>query len=207
MPVCYKKELSENTVLAVWKITEEKNDFLNLIETRFHDHAGARDHLHWLASRSVILSLFPGHAIELKKDEFNKPALTVDSKPWHISITHSSDYAAVMVSSTRHVGIDIEKLDARIKRVAHKFINEQEALFIDKDREFEMLTTIWAAKESLYKFYGKKELDFKEHLYVDRFNWQEEFEIKGRISKKETIELQCRIVVKQIEEYVLTYIA
>ena len=61
------------------------------------------------------------------------------------------------------MGIDIEVPDDKVRRISHKFVSES---------EFEMLgpktitdfTQIWSAKEAVFKWYGKGEVDFKQHI-------------------------------------------
>jgi len=74
------------------------------------------------------------------------------------------------VSHTHLPGIDLEKIDQRIARVKHKFMNKSEFDFAGDEKQIELQTLIWSAKEALYKVYGKKELDFKDHLQIYPFN-------------------------------------
>jgi 4'-phosphopantetheinyl transferase len=208
MPVYLQKQFGEDTFLAVWNISEHKDELLQLIDEHIYDkHSDSRkDNLHWLASRALIRHLFKGHVIEVIKDEFNKPSLTVDGNPYFISITHSYQYAAVIVSKTRAVGIDMEKMDERIQRVKHKFTRDDEFFFLQQEKESEMLTVIWSAKETLYKYYGKKELDFKLHLKIEPFSYlQSLFELIGIIEKEDLYE-RLPITVEAINGYVLTFI-
>ena len=34
----------------------------------------------------------------------------------------------------------------------------------------QLLITLWAAKETLYKLYGKRGVDFRQHLFIDQIN-------------------------------------
>lgn len=193
--------------MAIWNITEHKDELLQLIGDRFHDeHAASRqDNLHWLASRVLIRHLFSEHIIEVLKDEFNKPSLTIDGLPYHLSITHSFQYAAVIISKTRTVAIDMERLDERIQRVKHKFTRNDEFAYLQPDEESKMLTVIWSAKETLYKYYGKKELDFKLNLKVEPFVYKPLFTLTGVI-EKDTYYKIVEMNVGTIDGYVLTYI-
>ncbi len=93
--------------------------------------------------------------------------MLVNGEKFHLSITHCSNYAAVMFSKYRNVALDLEKVDDRITRVAHKFINGAEAEMIEESKNLiHQQTLIWSAKETLYKFYGVKELDFKLHMTI-----------------------------------------
>ncbi len=205
MPIVIYKQVSEDTVLAIWKITESKEELFAFIGSDFYEETIRHENLHWLASRAIIRGLFPDNNFEITKDSYNKPYLKIDNIDYHISITHSFQYAAVIVSKTKNVAIDFEKLDDRIHRVKHKFMRDDEVNFINQNCETEMLTTIWSAKETLYKFDGKKELDFKLNLKIEAFDFSNRFEIVGLITRNESIN-QFSIKVEEMEGYVLTYI-
>lgn len=206
MPLFLHKQVSEDTVLAIWKITEHSNELLELISEHFYELETRKENKHWLASRALINYLFPDKKTALFKDEFNKPFLKIEGMDYHISITHSFQFAAILVSKTKTVAIDMEKIDERIQRVKQKFMREDEMDYLQSDDASKMLVTIWSAKETLYKFYGKKELDFKLHLKIDAFKFESKFELVGQISK-ENLKQKFTIKVEETEGYVLTYIS
>lgn len=189
--------------MVVWKITEKPAELLQILGSQLTDHGLSQpDRLHWLASRAILSSLFPNQRIDLHKDERNKPELIVDEKVHAVSITHSHDYAAVIVCKHRAVAVDLERIDERIIRVMSKFISDEEEI---QDNEHPELyyTMVWSAKETLYKYYAKKELDFKQNLHILPFKTTDKI-LMGKISK-DVFTLQLPVHVKQIENYVLTY--
>lgn len=159
----------ENTFLLVWKITEDAETLNKYLDHLTDAQTSTPKHsLHWLASRAAITTHFGLDAVVIiNKDIYNRPSMLVDGEKYHLSITHSSNYAAVMFSKFRNVALDLEKVDERVGRVAHKFINgaEEEMLLQSKNIIHDQ-TLIWSAKETLYKFYGQKELDFKKHMTI-----------------------------------------
>ena len=62
----------------------------------------------------------------------------------------------------------------------------------------------WSAKEALYKLYGKRNLDFREHLRVLDPPAQQQGLFAGLISNggKESL---CELFSKKVEDYVLPY--
>lgn len=212
MPIIQRTNLNENTVLAVWKISESREALLAQITERLTDVGkNAHDNIHWLASRVLLQQLFPTETIALHKNEFNKPSLLINGKPYAVSITHSYEYAAVMVSSAHAVALDLEKIDERVQRVARKFIREDEGFdeftltMMEENELTKYYTIIWSAKETLYKYYSKKELDFLQNLRILPFTINPNgFVIEGCITK-EMYQLNLPIEVRFIEEYVLTY--
>jgi len=173
---------------------------------RFFEQDQKSENLHWLASRALVNYIFPNKKTEISKDLFNKPSLKIDDNEFHISITHSFEFAAIIVSKNKTVAIDIEKLDERIQRVKHKFMRDDEMQYVKKENATEMLVTIWSAKETLYKYYGKKELDFKENLKIEPFTFLSKFELSGLI-QKENLNQKLITNAEVIDGYILTYIS
>ncbi len=194
----------ENTFLLVWKITEDAEtlnkylDHLTDAQTTTPKHS-----LHWLASRAAITTHFGLDAVVIiNKDIYNRPSMLVDGEKYHLSITHSSNYAAVMFSKFRNVALDLEKVDERVGRVAHKFINgaEEEMLLQSKNIIHDQ-TLIWSAKETLYKFYGQKELDFKKHMTI----FTQQPQLRGCLHK--TTPIFYDMNDELLDGFILTYMS
>ncbi len=104
---------------------------------------------------------------DLYYDDFGKPHLKDDN---FISITHSHDFTAIIVSSTDEVGIDIEKQRDKILRIANKFTPLQEyRTLANTEAVIRKLTIVWGAKESLYKIYAQQGLSFLRHINIIDF--------------------------------------
>lgn len=209
MPLVQNKNIFPDVKLAIWFINESNQELLNNIgnnynEVNYHQRIQQANARHFLASRIILTQLFPEKNIVLHKNEFNKPFLQIEGQPFHISITHSFDYAAVLVAPNSLLGIDLERIDPRIGRVKRKFMNEQEWNFAGEDEQIAEQTLIWSTKETLYKLYEEKELDFKENLLISPFNIQENGVLNTQISKGK-IELNIEVQYQKIDNYWLTY--
>lgn len=92
----------------------------------------------------------------------------------YISITHSYNFTAIIVSDDTEVGIDIEMQRDKILRIASRFtpLKEYHTLAND-DALIRKLTIVWGAKESLYKIYGVKGISFLKHIYVEDFDFDD----------------------------------
>ncbi|MTB49705.1 4'-phosphopantetheinyl transferase superfamily protein [Lewinella sp. W8] len=101
---------------------------------------------------------------ELIKDDSGKPHL-VDSI-FHVSISHTVDYAAA-IAHPNPCGIDVQRIVPRIVKLADKFVNTAERSQLKDRHELVQLHLIWSAKEAMYKAFGRRKLDFKEHLTVN----------------------------------------
>jgi phosphopantetheinyl transferase len=135
---------------------------------------------------------------ELAYSATNKPYLKDRSE--HISISHSHDMLAIICNRAENTGIDIELLRDKVQGIQHKFLYETEKAFAHNDTD--RLITLWAAKESLYKVYGLKELDFKKHLFVDAFEGPG---ITGHI-RAEHMNKSYRLVAEQTGNYKMVYV-
>ena len=86
-----------------------------------------------------------------------------------ISISHTQGYVAVAYSKCHEVAVDIEQYGTRVKRVAHKFIREDEQVSIQAGNEIYAMLLHWSAKESLFKLLDVEGVDFTEHLHIHPF--------------------------------------
>lgn len=168
MPLVYQQNINLSTKLGIWHITEDENFFLQKVPLQ-------KEVTHWhkrlqhLAGRYLLQELFPGFPIELIKIAFtNKPFLADEA--YHFSISHCGDYAAVIVSKTQRVGVDIEHLTDKVEKIKHKFLSEKELGLIDPHQPQLFFTMAWSIKEALYKWYSLGKVDFKKHLIINTIN-------------------------------------
>lgn len=176
MPIYKRITVDEHTTALIWKI-EEPLEFLEngvkLSDYCRERYDGMKSMIHKKGFMSIrhLLQNFGYTDFDLSYDEKGKPHLK-DGK--HISITHSFEFTAVIVSDKK-VGIDIEKQRAKIKLIAPKFtpIEEYKALGEGEDL-IRKLTIVWGAKESLYKLYGKRGLLFLHDIFVEDFDISEQ---------------------------------
>lgn len=206
MPIVFIKNITNDIILGLWKIKEPKSFFVEKLGSHLIDKSkpinpAENVGLHWFASRYLLQQLFKASSIEIHKNENNKPTLFIDNNKYYVSISHSFEYVGIMFSKHHELGFDIEKIDTRIERVAHKFLNNNEQLFA---QNIITKTLIWSAKESVYKWYGKKELDFKLHMEMQSFTEKNE---GGFICKLYKNELKIEIPVNYflIDNYVFTF--
>ncbi|MFK7806846.1 MAG: 4'-phosphopantetheinyl transferase superfamily protein [Saprospiraceae bacterium] len=174
MPLHTHKHLNDQAELGLWKIEEDEIFFLEQLQLNKEEEqyiAGIKGHrrLEWLASR-FLLHKMSGRAKRgpCIKDEHGKPFL-VDSL-FDISISHSREFASV-IAAPQCVGIDIQKIVSKIERIAHKYMRDEETESLKPETRLEHLHVYWGAKEALYKAYGRRQLDFREHIFIDPFDY------------------------------------
>lgn len=158
----------------------------------------------WLALR-VFLKRTTGNYPGIAYNEFGKPILPGSQQ---ISISHSNNYVAFVLSPSGRPGIDIELMNKNIRRTAHKFTKLSQLPPIPDAKLKRHLYTLWCGKETLFKIYEKGELDFKKHLHIYGGKKSESGELTGLI-KKGNAEKHCRLyyefLIHQNKEIIITY--
>lgn len=139
-------------------------------------------------------------ACEIWYDEKGKPHLAGDNR--HISLTHSHDKLAIIVNDGESTGIDIELVRNKILNIKHKFLSDIE--LADADDDIEKLMLYWAAKETLYKIYGLKEVDFIKNLFVNPFTKHNLGTIIGHI-RLNNFDASFELNYQFIDNYALVY--
>jgi len=174
MPVILNKQIDEDTVLGVWKIEETEAQLRAALQLRQHEHdlistlnSGKRL-LHWLSTRVLLRTmLHTSEYIDCRVDEHGKPYLP--GLGYHISLSHSYDYAAVMIGKTKAVGVDIELIKHKIRGIRNKFLSDSELAQKQIGDNIEGLYVCWGAKEAIYKWNGRKGLEFKRDIHIRPF--------------------------------------
>ena len=185
MPIFFQQDIDENTKLAIWKIEEEENFFLNSVPLQreiTHPHK----RLQHLAGRYLLKYLFPDFPVELIRiADTRKPFL--ENEIYHFSISHCGNYAAVIVSKTERVGVDIEMPTPKVEKIKHKFLHEEELSIVngewpmvnkDMPRNYQLssiirhLTLLWSCKEAVFKWWSYGKVDFSEQIRLQSFELQ-----------------------------------
>lgn len=198
MPIFFQQEIDDVTRLAIWKIEEEES-FFNVPLQREITHPHKRQQ--HLAGRYLLRYLFPDFPLALIKiADTRKPYL--ENEAYHFSISHCSDYAAVIVSKNKRVGLDIEVPSPKVEKIKHKFLHPDELAMVngqwamgnegsrkqlsasDKQENTQphdnpkpqtpnsKLTLLWSAKEAVFKWWSYGQVDFSEMIRLQPFELQ-----------------------------------
>jgi phosphopantetheinyl transferase len=167
MPIFFQQDIDTHTRLGVWKIEEGEDFFMQWVQPQ-HDVRHPHKRKQHLAGRYLLKYLFPSFPMELIRiADTRKPYL--EDEAYHFSISHCGDYAAVIVSQTIRVGVDIEQVTTKLRKIRYKFLHEEELRFPDPlpvDKELECLTVLWCTKEAMFKWWGHGGVDFSEMLRI-----------------------------------------
>lgn len=208
MPLLLNREVSPRQTLGIWELSEPPAELMALLgNDRLAEGYDGINHewrqRQWLASRVLLKAITKSIDTPVKYDSFNKPYLP--HSHYKISISHSHNLVAVIVDDREETGIDIELVKPRIERLAEKFMSDEETRALDRTNLVESLYVHWCAKEALYKLYGKKELIFKEHLFVGPFEYRGKGVISGSI-KTNTLTCTYKLQYEKTGEHMLVYV-
>ncbi|MBL4887530.1 MAG: 4'-phosphopantetheinyl transferase superfamily protein [Flavobacteriaceae bacterium] len=177
MPLYKTITINKNTKALIWKVEESLEALSEGISLSGHCQKRIdlmKSELHKRAFMSIrhlmALEGFSDH--DLYYDEKGKPHLKCEK---HISISHSFEFTAIIISSDSEVGIDVEKQRPKILKIAHRFTPIQEYRTLANDSAIiRKLTLVWCAKEALYKIVAHKGLSFLHHIDVADFSLGED---------------------------------
>jgi 4'-phosphopantetheinyl transferase EntD len=198
MPLISIENLRGDVSLGLWRIDESTEDFFRLyphlrtFEPFLHEKYGhdAR-RLEFLSVRALLFEMTHEKHLTIDHQPSGKPLL---SNQWHLSISHTRGFAALMLSPTRRVGVDIEYVSERINRIARRFIRPDEQA---PDTTARLIN--WCAKETAYKYYSDDRLDYFEMRVLLADN-PGELSVEN-LKRGETISMQSRVT----PHYVLTF--
>jgi len=202
-----EKHIEAGCRWGIWKMDESIEELLSLFSNP-EQQLGQMQHLtaqcrrlEWLSVRALLKNLC-GEEKLVEYFPSGMPYLSDHS--FHISISHTRGYVAVILSSQKKVGIDIEQYGERILKLRTKFLSEQEIQTISSEKEIYHLLLHWSAKETMFKLLGEQDVEFKEHLLISPFHPEE----KGTFTARElrTAEQQNFLIHYQTHpDFVITW--
>lgn len=162
----YRKISTAESHGGIWKITESWEDLCRLLPRANHHHAYALQHfkaekrrLEYAAVRALLFVL-TGEDKDVAYYPSGRPYLTDHS--FYLSVSHTSGYAAVLLSQSGRTGVDIEAYSPRVVRLKDRIAGPGEKA----DTVFELLLH-WSAKETAFKLLDEKGIDFTKHLRIE----------------------------------------
>jgi 4'-phosphopantetheinyl transferase EntD len=196
MPIIFKEQLEDDSLMGIWEIRETCEDLCSQV----HFFPGEREKLLGFLSEArkteflsvrVLLKTLIGTYGPIIYNDRNKPFLP--HSEYRLSISHSENITAIIISKTKKIGIDLEYMSHKIEKIQHKFINENETITNNKSKRTFHLYIHWCAKEALYKVCDKQDINFKKNLtiepfephdygiiigWVDNIHWHDKFELR-----------------------------
>ncbi len=194
----------KNSEILIWKTTETVEELLQMVDNSLQETAQnnlrtiklEKRKKEWLISRILLQKATTDHKdLIIFYDKYGKPATATHN----ISISHSGDYQTMILSEEYQTAIDIQKISEKTVKISEKFLSPNERQIFDANNP-KISTLLWSAKETAYKLYGKKELDFRKDIKIISKNFDEnKLEILIKKYHKITVE------VLFFDDYILTY--
>ncbi len=191
MPLEKLEYQAEERAWGIWKITEDEQtllrqvkDYESISDTITHPEKRLEFIAGRVLARNVLESL--GKPFEgVTKDVFGKPFFKQNT--YQLSLSHSFPYVAALADIRKSVGIDLEQVKKKLLKIGPRVLHPLELQDAGNDETKHCI--YWCAKEALVKIYGKKDLVFSEHLFIDPFKPEKEGILNGKIitNKTETV--------------------
>lgn len=209
MPLYLHENIPYCGELGIWEIIETEDFFQEQLHFTLREQKqlaeikGQHRRLEWLSARHLLHAM-SGRDLrgECIKDEYGKPHL--ERSPFQISMSHSHGLAAVIAAPAK-VGVDIQKIVPKIDRIAHKFMGEEEMASLGEETRLEQLHIYWGAKEALYKAYGRRQLDFKKHIFIEPIEFESGGDVMTGKIIKDGFRADYNIWYRMVEGFVLVY--
>lgn len=170
MPLYREWSSDPYSLAAIWKIDEPESFFTERTGL-YSDIKNEKRRMEFLAGRFLLKHLkedFP--LLSIRPDIHDKPR--IDNNDYYFSISHSWPYVAVVVSPYVEAGIDIQCWHPRMEKLQNKFLSQTEQGFVYNDPK--LITLAWSAKEAVYKWQGRRGVEFIDHLPIQIFAEKEQ---------------------------------
>jgi len=209
MPLQSIQKINKSTCLGFWELNESIAELTQQLKKlapatlalpNFTNNSRQQQ---WLAARLLVYTLlqkFTPELFLLCTDTWGKPYL--ENSNYNLSISHTNNHVAVILSKEFEVGIDIESIHPKVLRVKEKFMTADE-LTAAGDSLLKIMI-YWCTKETIYKLYGRKQLLFKEHLGVKTFALKNNGTLEAYINAP-GLQKDYFIHYENKEDYLLTY--
>jgi len=203
MPIIDKK-ITEAGILGIWKLTESATDlisqfqFSEIEKEKFDKIKIERRKIEYLATRLLLENLLDKKP-EIIYLESGKPELKNIQK--NISISHSSNFVVTLVSE-KNIGIDIENTQRDIKKIASRFLCEEELNYIQKMADPQTATILyWSAKEAIFKCTDEDRILFSKQIFIQPFKIETMGNFKATLNKNTRYKLWYFFIENNVVVY------
>lgn len=196
MPLLSIEHIKPNVMLGLWQIETSPSDLLSSYPQLASIVPSE------MKAPSRILERLAVAALVTEMTGIARPSIThhPNGAPlldgYHIGISHTRGYAAVVLSRDCEVAVDIEYRTNRVERIVSKFIRPDE-----QSESLDRVLLNWCAKETVYKLLNAEKLQYFDMKVVPY-----ELEQEGHFSV-ENLKESCFVEVayRITPDYTLTY--
>lgn len=164
--------------IGIWKLTETSADLIplfsaeELADPAYRQYTHEKRKVEWLVTRFLLKQLI-GPDFLISYSETGKPILN-HLVYKHLSISHSRDFAAVLIHEHLDVGLDIESMNRNYHPIEKRYLSETELTAVNKNTQLHCL--YWCAKEAIFKLVPENGIEFRDQIHILPFNPQQEKE-------------------------------
>ena len=169
MAVVNIREVYPGVSLGLWQMDESPEQVFDLYPHLLPYRSSLDDKykndgrkLEFLAIRALMYEMLRvngaskgllSHAGDFTHNGQGKPLF----RGYHVSISHTKGYAALILSKKSEVAVDIEYMSDRVERIASKFLRKDE-----RADSLDSKLVHWCAKETVFKLFSEENLLFEE---------------------------------------------
>ncbi len=208
MAVVNIREVYPGVSLGLWQMDESPEQLFDLYPHLLPYRSSLDDKykndgrkLEFLAIRALMYEMLRvngaskgllSHAGDFTHNGQGKPLF----RGYHVSISHTKGYAALILSKKSEVAVDIEYMSDRVERIASKFLRKDE-----RADSLEAKLVHWCAKETVFKLFSEENLLFEE-MRVKPFDTMSDWacDVENLKSGK-----TARVDIELAMDFVLTY--
>ena len=208
MAVVNIREVYPGVSLGLWQMDESPEQLFDLYPHLLPYRSSLDDKykndgrkLEFLAIRALMYEMLRvngaskgllSHAGDFTHNGQGKPLF----RGYHVSISHTKGYAALILSKKSEVAVDIEYMSDRVERIASKFLRKDE-----RADSLDAKLVHWCAKETVFKLFSEENLLF-EDMRVKPFDTMSDWacDVENLKSGK-----TARVDFELAMDYVLTY--
>lgn len=210
MAVVNIREVYPSVSLGLWQVEETIEDMYErypwtraYMEKLGKDYKSDERKLEFLIVRALLREMlktqgYPEGKIDkianIRHNDAGKPLMD----GFHVSVSHTKGFIAVIISRKQEVAVDIEYFSDRVKKVASKFLRKDE-----NASDLDSLLVHWCAKETMYKLFSEENLQFQE-MRVEPFDIMSDWNCTiENLKSHKTLLVDFELTM----EFVLTYAA
>ena len=208
MAVVNIREVYPGVSLGLWQMDESPEQLFDLYPHLLPYRSSLDDKykndgrkLEFLAIRALMYEMLRvngaskgllSHAGDFTHNGQGKPLF----RGYHVSISHTKGYAALILSKKSEVAVDIEYMSDRVERIASKFLRKDE-----RADSLDAKLVHWCAKETVFKLISEENLLF-EDMRVKPFDTMSDWacDVENLKSGK-----TARVDFELAMDFVLTY--
>lgn len=169
MAVVNIREVYPGVSLGLWQMDESPEQLFDLYPHLLPYRSSLDDKykndgrkLEFLAIRALMYEMLRvngaskgllSHAGDFTHNGQGKPLF----RGYHVSISHTKGYAALILSKKSEVAVDIEYMSDRVERIASKFLRKDE-----RADSLDAKLVHWCAKETVFKLFSEEYLLFED---------------------------------------------